>query len=284
MRNILLFTGNSQGAENLIKKALRIARQCKANLLLCNYLNTTVKEKELVAEFEDEMITGTESFKEMEELAVQLAFEKPGTEPVTKINCVQVNNFNQNAIRDMVIQHNIWLIIMDDQMAQLKSDHSDDNALKIINNLNCPVLLLPEHAQFNGINKIAYVTDLRYCDLGVIRFLKVFNTPIFVTHISAPGLPDLEERYAQEILADVVSVKANYWKIFLRNIKSKNIHGPINTVFDALEIKMLAFVNKKHQTLERLFDNFPQKTQVYHNVPTLIFPYLNWFNQASFYN
>jgi len=284
MRNILLFTGNGRGAEALAKKALRIARQCKANLLLCNYSENIVKEKELVPHFEDELITGAESFKDVEELASQLAFEKPGTETVTKINCLQLNDLNQNAIREMVIQHNIWLIIMDDQMAQFKSDHSDDSALKIMNNLNCPVLLVPEQAQFTGISKIAYVTDLRYCDLGVIRFLKVFNTPIFVTHISAPGLPDLEERYAQEILAEVVSVKSNYWKIFLRNIKSKNIHGPINTVFEALEIKMLAFVNKKHQTLERLFDNFPQKTEVYHNVPTLIFPYLNWFNQASFYN
>jgi hypothetical protein len=252
--------------------------------LLCNNLKTAAKEKTLVPHSDDELITEINGFKDIGELATQLAAEKPGAGPVTKINCLEINNLNPRALTDMVIRHNIWLIIMDDQLVQLKNDHIDSNAVKLLSNLNCPVLLLPQGYEFSSINKIAYVTDLRYCDLGVIRFLKVFNTSIFVTHISAPGLPDIEERYAQEILAEVVSVKSNYWKIFLRNIKSKNIHGPINTVFDALEIKMLALVNKKQQTLERLFDNFPQKTQTYHNIPTLIFPYLNWFNQASFYN
>ena len=93
----------------------------------------------------------------------------------------------------------------------------------------------------------------------------------------------MEERYAQEILAEEVSIKANYQKMFLRNIKNKNIQASINNVLDTLEIKMLALVNKKHQTFERLFDKFPEKNQIYHNLSTLIFPYLNWFNQASFY-
>ena len=87
---------------------------------------------------------------------------------------------------------------------------------------------------------------MRYCDFGVIRFLKVFNAALFVTHVSAPGLPDMDERYAQEILAEEVSLKTNYLKMFLRNIKSSiNIKAPINKVLDSLEIKMFAIVNKK---------------------------------------
>lgn len=285
MRNILLFTGDGPEADSLAKKALKIARQCKANLLLCDSLKSNVKEKILVPHFGDEIVTEVNGFKDVEELAQQLKFEVPVAEQITKIGCLEINNFSPRTLREMVIRRNIWLIIMDgSQLARFKNDHSGDIALKLINNLNCPLLLLSEGAGFTGIDKIAYVTDLRYCDLGVIRFLKVFNTSIFVTHVSAPGLPDMEERYAQEILSDVVSVKSNYWKMFLRNIKSKNIDSSVIAVFNTLEIKMLALVNKKHQTLERLFENFPQKTQLYHNLPTLIFPYLNWFNEASFYN
>jgi hypothetical protein len=111
----------------------------------------------------------------------------------------------------------------------------------------------------------------------------VLNAHLYVTHISAPGLPDMEERYAQDILAGDISLKANYQKIFLRNIKNKNIKGAIDYVVDTVELKMLAMVNKKHQTIERLYDNYAEKAHLYHDIPALIFPYLNWYNQSSFY-
>ncbi|HEY8781320.1 MAG TPA: hypothetical protein VIM16_06900 [Mucilaginibacter sp.] len=283
MRNILLFIDNVAEAESLAKKALKIAGQCKANLKLCNIVTSQVKEK-LLAHHYDFVLLDEEGF-DLRDLAHQLRvteLEESGFIPT--IDCFEINNFNPGTIREMVIKHNIWLIIMDEpQLNHIKNTDSGNYALKVINNnINCPVLIMPQHFDISYFNKIAYVTDLRYCDLGVIRFLKVFNAMVFVTHISAPGLPDMEERYAQEILAEEVSLKTNYWKLFLRNIKSGNIKASIDKILDTLKIKMIALVNKKHQTFERLFDNFPDRAQIYHNLPTLIFPYLNWFNQSSF--
>jgi hypothetical protein len=183
-----------------------------------------------------------------------------------------------------VIRHNVWMMILGEQsLDQLKNADTFNFAIKMINNINCPVLVMPDKLDMSFFDRVAYITDLRYCDIGVIRFLKILNAQLFVTHISAPGLPDLEERYAQDILSEEISVKANYQKIFLRNIKNKNIKGAIDYVVDTVEIKMLALVNKKHQTVERLYDNYAEKTQLYQKLPALIFPYLNWFNQASFY-
>ena len=201
-----------------------------------------------------------------------------------KKHCVEISTFNPRIINEMVIRHNIWLMIIDERQLTSPEDIiSENQTLKVINNINCPLLIIPHHFELSYFNKIAYATDLRYCDLGVVRFLKVFGAQIFITHITAPGLPCLEERYAQEILSEEISTKANYSKIFLRNIKSENIKNALALVVDSIEVKMLAIVNKKHKTFERLFDHFPQKTLSYHHLPILIFPYLNWFNQASFY-
>lgn len=289
MRNILLFIDDVAGAEVLAKKALKIACQCKANLQLCNVAANKVSKKVLVDHYDDEFFfSETENFVwEADELVGKLqTISYPEGGFVPAVDCIEINNFNPSKIREVVIRHNIWLIIMDErQLKHIKNPDTGNYALKEISSLNCPVLLMPEKFEVSSFNKIAYVTDLRYCDFGVIRFLKVFNAALFVTHVSAPGLPDMDERYAQEILAEEVSLKTNYLKMFLRNIKSGiNIKAPINKVLDSLEIKMLALVNKKHQTFERLFDRFPQKAQVYHKTPTLIFPYLNWFNQSSFYS
>ncbi|MDB5154604.1 MAG: hypothetical protein JWR54_3355 [Mucilaginibacter sp.] len=288
MRNILLFIDNVAEARGLAKKAIKIANQCKANLQLCNVAASQVKEKLAIHHYEDtldDVLLDQCDGVDIEDLAQQLKIpEQPEGAFVPVINCLEINSFSTCIIREMVVSHHIWLIIMDErQLNNLKNIDTGNYALKVIENINCPALLIPEHMQFSHFNKIAYVTDLRYCDLGVLNFLKVFNAQLFVTHISAPGLPDMEERYAQEIL-EVISATARYEWMFLRNLKkNENIKNSIDKVLDTLEIKMFVVVNKKHQTFERLFDDFPKETQIYHNLPTLIFPYLNWFNLVSFY-
>jgi len=288
MRNIMLFIDDDAAADAMALKALKIARQCKANLQLCNVAEKVVYEKALVTCDDDAGFSESEnSDSGTNGLVGRLQrIEQPEGAFVPVIDNFEINNFSPRIIREMVVKHNIWLIIMDEQqLKHIKNLDTGDYALKEIGNLNCPVLIMPQKFEFVNFNKIAYVTDLRYCDFGVIQFLKVFNATLFVTHVSAPGLPDMDERYAQEILTEEVALKTSYLKMFLRNIKNSiNIKKPINKVLDSLEIKLFAIVNKKHRTFERLFDRFPQRAQVYHKLPTLIFPYLNWFNQASFYS
>ena len=280
----MLFIDNVAEAESLAKKALIVARQAKANLQLCHVVKNPVTTK-LVVHHDDDLYDDDNECFDIEELARQLVIAD-GSEAAFNplVSCLEINTFNPRIIGEMVVRHNIWLMIMDErQLNDPDNIASENQAIKLISNIICPVLLMPQNFDLNYFNKIAYATDLRYCDLGVIRFLKVFNAPIFVTHVTAPGLPCLEERYAQEILSEEISTKANYSKIFLRNIKSENIKTALELVLDSLDAKMLALVNKKHKTFERLFDHFPEKTLAFKNLPTLIFPYLNWFNQASFY-
>jgi nucleotide-binding universal stress UspA family protein len=285
MRNILLFIDNVSESEDLAKMALKIANQCEANLHLCNVSTSQVNKKVLIHHDHEDVLTDRHINADIPGLAKQLKIdEQPEQVFIPSIRCFELGSFNPRAIAEMVVRNNVWMIVIDErQLNHLKNIDSGNFALRVIENINCPVLIIPEDFELSYFNKIAYVTDLRYCDFGVVNFLKVFNAQLFVNHISAPGLPDMDDRYAQEILTDVVSVKANYLKMFLRNLKSKNIKASIDSVLDTLEIKMTALVGKKHQTFERLFDRFPEKIQIYHSLPTLIFPYLNWFNQASFY-
>jgi nucleotide-binding universal stress UspA family protein len=286
MRNILLFIDNIGEARNIAKKALKIARQCRANLLLCNAVKAQVGAKLLVLDEDDYTLFEENDEFDIKGLANELkSVIQPEGTFLPSINCVQIHDLSPRMIREIVIRHGVWLVIMGEGQANQPINPDSTNfTSNLINNINCPVLLIPRYFEVSYFNRIAYITDLRYCDLGVIKFLKIFSAQLFVTHVSAPGLPDMEERYAQEILAEEVSVKSNYQKIFLRNIKSKNIQASIDHVVSTVDIKMLALVNKKHQTFERLFEEFQDTPPVYNKLCKLIFPYLNWFNQASFYS
>ncbi|MHB8207703.1 universal stress protein [Mucilaginibacter sp.] len=278
MRNILLFIDDVAEAPALAKKALKIANQCKANLQLCNVAASQVREKLIIHHYDDILLDEYDDV-DLEGLAQQLNITDQTEDAfVPFVNCLEITSFNSRTIKEMVVSHHIWLIIMDErQLNSLENVDTGNRALKVIENINCPVLLIPQYIACCDFNKIAYVTDLRYCDLGVLNFLKVFNAQLFVTHLSAPGLPDMDEQYAREIL-EGMSSKISYEKLFLINLKkNKNIKNSIDTMVDILEIKMLALVNKKHQTFERLFDNFPQEAQIYHDLPTMILLYLNWF-------
>ncbi|MDB5029872.1 hypothetical protein [Mucilaginibacter sp.] len=267
MRNILLFIDDVAEAQPLAKKALKIANQCKANLQLCNVAASQVKEKLIIHHYDDILLDECDDV-DMEGLAQQLNItDQTEGEFASVVNCLEINSFSSLTIKEMVVSNHIWLVIMD----------TGNRALKVIENINCPVLLLPQYIACSDFNKIAFVTDLRYCDLGVLSFLKVFNAQLFITHLSAPGLPDMNEQYAQEILETICSI-VSYEKMFLVNLKkNKNIKNRIDAMIGIFEIKMLTLVNKKHHTFERLFDNFPQEAQIYNNLPTMILPYLNWF-------
>jgi len=261
MRNIMLFIENVADAECLAKKALMIARQCKANLQLCHVVKNSVSAKLVIHHEDDELFEDDNCF-DIEELARQLKIAESQEETFNPlIGCLEISTFNPRIINEMVTLHNVWLMIIDERQLTSPEDIvSENETLKVISCINCPLLIIPHAFELSYFNKIAYATDLRYCDLGVVRFLKVFGAQIFITHITAPGLPCLEERYAQEILSEEISTKANYSKIFLRNIKSENIKNALALVVESIEVKMLAIVNKKHKTFERLFDHFPQKT------------------------
>jgi hypothetical protein len=170
-------------------------------------------------------------------------------------------------LREIVIKQRIRLIIT-------------TKRLKACENINCPVLFFPGRIAFCYFNSLAYLTDIRYCDQGVIRFLKAFNAPIFVTHITAPGLTDMEEQYAQDLLHNYIAVSSDCPKLSLRNIRGREIADSIDAEYRSLGIKLLALVNKKHGILERLFTG---RSRYYHQLPFILFPYLDWFHDPSFY-
>jgi len=110
-----------------------------------------------------------------------------------------------------------------------------------------------------------------------VNFLKIFNAFIFITHLSASGIPDLDESYAQSILSEEIAVRTGYKKLFLRNIKRVNLVNDLEKVIESTQVGLCAIVNKKHRLLEELFPPKPVEIRNFRRLPLLIFPYFDWF-------
>ncbi len=94
----------------------------------------------------------------------------------------------------------------------------------VLDNINCPVLLVPESLKYKGISSMAYATDLTFNDLKVINYLisiaKPFNAEVFVSHISPNDLPGLDPDKAILHVVNELLVK-DYPMVFYSNVKRR---------------------------------------------------------------
>jgi len=278
MKNILVLINLSAGAERIAKLSLKVAQQLNANLLLCNVFELPVCKPLAYAGFDDvHDITEEKAYTSIEELADTLKahyyYEQRNDTYHPKISCIHTTVFNSDKIKDLVIENQVNMIITGTHdLLELNTS----GLLYVINKANCPVMVIPENVNFSTLDSAAYLTDLRYCDVEVVRFLKQFNAKIFVTHVSSSGIPDMEDAYAQSLLTDAVANRVAYNKLFLRNIKGANRKKDLEVVTTTAAIQLFTIVNRKHYVLERFLSDTNDTRRNYHNVPLLIMPYPNW--------
>ena len=277
MKNILVLIDLSPRSEQVARQAIKIAQTVQANVLLCDVLNAPLNKAILFDEneyFEDEYYTNAQ------DLADSLIARQSHIQPEWgTIDCMRISDLDAEKIRSITIEKNIWMIVTGVQYLTELSPNAPDNYMRqIIDDAICPVLVIPDGANVTFLDRIAYLTDLRYCDAKVVSYLTTFNGPVFVTHISANGIPDMADSYAQELLSDGIAIQVNYNKLFLRNIKGKNRKTDLENVVHTTDIKAITIVNKKHQMLDQFIQTDTGKQRMYHQLPLLIIPYMNRHN------
>lgn len=277
MKNILVLIDLNKAPENILRSASKIADQIHANLVVSCFQH----DVSMIEEFHDSEghLQDGKYFSCSEHLADFLRTESSFYEDFgTQITCIDPVEDDQQAIKKFVVKNNILMTIqsMPDSI-EFTDDHAGSSMSEMVNAINCPHLFIPDHLDLMQLDKIAYLTDLRYCDIGVVNFLKAFNAFIFVTHLSASGIPDLDESYAQSILSEEIAVHTGYNKLFLRNIKRVDMLNYLEKIIESTHVGLCAIVNKKHRLLEELFPSNPVEIRNFRRLPLLIFPYFDWF-------
>lgn len=270
MKKILVVLNPAANSERIANVALKIAGQINANLLICNPIETRVKSAvSFSGQYDSQWASEDTEFINTEELLWKLRQRSKGE---TLVDCLPSSSFNPDQLKKLVIDQSISMIVMgtDDLL-----DLNTTGTLQMINKANCPVLLIPKNGGVNSIESTCYLTDLRYCDIDVVRFLKNLNAKIFITHLSLSDLPDMEDGYAQS-MSDTIAAQINYNKLFLRNIKSANDKTDLETVAATTNINFYTIVNQKHNLLDRFLSDNKATRRTYHNLPLLIMPYLSW--------
>ena len=146
----------------------------------------------------------------------------------------------------------------------------------VINHVGCPLLLIPDDYRKRNFENVAYAVDMRYCRRSVLKFLiefaRDYGANLILEHLSAKGLPPLDDKYALSLFGDEVANQVKYDRIYFNNIKEKNIDVATGVIINDLQADLLALVNHRFH-FEEIFgrtittcmpENIP--------VPVMVFP------------
>lgn len=192
--------------------------------------------------------------------------------------------FNSLTIADL-FGNSIDLIVMgtSGEQGDLSKKVFGTNAEGMIDNLSCPLLVVPSHHASNVIKQIAYASDLNNLDnelAQVIPFARAFNAAIEVFHVS-PVFPDLGDVEKMDAQSKVDSAKAafSYSTIHYsaeRMKRDNQVTKGIEHFLSNHKSDLLVLFHANLEGLNRFFTSSTSEKAVYHlKNPLLIFPKAN---------
>jgi hypothetical protein len=274
MKTILVFNDNSAEAANAAEFAVAIAQKVKADILLLNLLklgqNVFVP---LNARHENAVHTIAAEAG----LTHHLYHVSKNGDFKPAIWDIDASEFTIEMICGLVISKNIWLMVKG-----LETSHVTHAALthlnvqSVLNRVACPLLLIPDKYKQRYFENIAYAVDMRYFRPQIARFLaelaEAYHANLNVEHLSAKGLPHLDDHYALTLFNDQVKTKINYGKIYFNNIKERNLEATMDVIVNTLHADLLALANHRFHFEEIFGQNINDSLPGQITIPVIIFP------------
>ncbi|MBS1524918.1 MAG: hypothetical protein JST19_04675 [Bacteroidetes bacterium] len=274
MRTIIAFNDNTPEAENAMEFAINMAAKVAAEVWVLNLCGMPrKKEMETVSAVGDILsVKANDVLAVADYLPYQFAADNTG------VNIVNIDaaRYTEKEICEMVIRERVWLMVKGVETHVTHETIDQVNVQSILNRVASPLLLIPCDYLARDFKNITYAVDMRYCRVNVTRFLaelaEAYNANLIIEHLSASGLPPLDDDYAMSLFCDAISSKIKYENVYFNNIKERNLEVAIDVMIHSLHADMLALVNHRFH-FEELFGMAIKNVLPGHiEVPVMVFP------------
>ena len=148
------------------------------------------------------------------------------------------------------------------------------NTLEVIQNTDCPVLVIPENAEFQKIDKIAFATDLKKLPHSenikiLFELARLFESKIeFVNIIRNEDEGIAEEKAEQATLLESLAENIDTSMYFATE---ENIIKGLGEYVLHHKPNMFAMVSRKHSLFERIFKTSTTKKLTFQTkIPLLV--------------
>lgn len=278
MKNILVLTDFSENAKAAEKYALQLAIHVKGNLIL---YNTFSRQRERIGgnvvwphstpSSELQSISNLQA--RVNELNLDLG--KIG-DNIHKPEIRHLGNAGSltDKLNEIIAENNIWLSVMGTKGESFANNVLfGSNVFNVLEKINCPVLIIPNEAEYKELKKIAYATDFRSSDVEIINWLyelaDSLKIGLVLVHVSSDTITDEEK----DILKSQETIyKSLFPKTSIQLYEGENIQHSLHKIAEQMDVSMLALLHRRHEFFESLFHaSISHKTIKHTEIPVLIF-------------
>ncbi|RZK73062.1 MAG: universal stress protein [Pedobacter sp.] len=283
MKNILVLTDFSIKAACAAEFAMHLAIKTRTNLLLCHAVEHALPITQEIEfswlpinnEWENDCLAELKVVKRnLEEVVVQ--YNSDCFKPNITYTCA---TGTITSVTSRILKKNtVGLIVCGSHKANnLFRFFSESHSHAIMDNINCPVLFIPEGLKFKGVENITYATDLSFNNSKVIPYLAKLAVPLnaglAVNHISVGEfssiVPDRSITYAlRKLLVDDLPALSYHC------IQHVDVRAALLEMTSSGTTGILVLVHKKYDFMERLLNySMSKHLSGRAQIPLLILPF-----------
>ncbi|MEO9804961.1 MAG: universal stress protein [Reichenbachiella sp.] len=269
IKNILVPTDFTDCSIRALKFAIALAKKVEAEIQVVHALSLTISYSEVtVPQAYD--YTEAQAFDRFNELKENL----PELDTVTHSFLVN-SAATAEVISDTALMRKTDLVIMGTSGAfGLDEFLFGTNAFNAIKSTDCPILVIPESANFTNPLSIGLAADYHE-----VPEKQVFDPLITLARIYGSQIHILNVSKSNKI-GDQESQQAKKFEQYLKNIQhtyhfeiEQNVEKGINHYLSNHKIDLMAIVKRKHSLMEKIAKTSVLKKLVFHtHIPLLIMP------------
>lgn len=267
---ILVPTDFSKLSSTASHYAAKMANKLNAEVVLIHVVYIDSPPRAQVAlhvkEIEDRMVDNARQD------CIQLANELKSEFGASKVTFKIIKGYPvENVIENYAVHNHIDFIVMGTKGASgITKVLIGSNAAAVISNSSIPVIIVPEHARFNGVVNIVYASDTEKIETELnklIKFAELFGAAIHIIHVLPPATDKKIDVSKME--ADIKK-KFKYPSISVQVILNDDILYGIDEAVADKKADMIAMFTHKHSFFEKLFGKSITRQMAFHaRIPML---------------
>lgn len=193
------------------------------------------------------------------------------------ISCVvEEGSFIEN-IHDYTLGHDVDMVIMGiTGSSKISQVFMGTNTLNVIRNLNCPVMIVPPHAAYTGLRRVAFTSDFK--DVArttpfhaLTQIMDTFHPKLDILNVDSEHYVELTEEF--KIEREAMELKLGHYNCEFAFLRAYDFLDGINEFVEARGVDAIITVPRKHSFLSQVFKTSHTKKLAYHStVPIIAIP------------
>lgn len=147
-------------------------------------------------------------------------------------------------------------VISEDKEYQPKIPSYNQRILRLLDDLDCPLLLLPRIKSDSIIQKIGFFTDIRFTGIAtiamIVKIAKSFQAGLTLFNFAEPAIPEMDDDYARAFFFNKGMSNVNGLELKLVNIEKSIAINHLESILDHHEIDLIAAMNGRKDLLYKL--------------------------------